>query len=217
MLPTVDVVLPCLDEAEGLTWLLPRLPDGMRAVVVDNGSADGSAEIARAHGALVVQAEQRGYGAACAAGLDAATADVVAFCDADASLDPHDLPRVTGPVVSGQADLVLGRRRPDPGAWPWHLRLANAELARRVRRRTGVIVRDIGPMRAARREPLLALGLRDRRSGYPLETLVAAADAGWLVAEVDVPYRKRRGRSKVTGTPLGAWHAVQDMSKVLAS
>jgi glycosyltransferase involved in cell wall biosynthesis len=217
MLREVDVVLPCLDEAEGLTWLLPRLPDGMRAVVVDNGSSDGSAEIARAHGALVVQAEQRGYGAACAAGLDAATADVVAFCDADASLDPHDLPRVTGPVVSGQADLVLGRRRPDPGAWPWHLRLANAELARRVRRRTGVIVRDIGPMRAARREPLLALGLRDRRSGYPLETLVAAADAGWLVAEVDVPYRKRRGRSKVTGTPLGAWHAVQDMSKVLAS
>lgn len=216
-MPTVDVVLPCLDEAEGLTWLLPRLPDGMRAVVVDNGSSDGSAEIARGHGALVVRAEQRGYGAACAAGLEAASADVVAFCDADASLDPTDLPRVTEPVVSGQADLVLGRRRPDPGAWAWHLRLANAELARRVRRRTGVTVRDIGPMRAARREPLLALGLRDRRSGYPLETLVAAAEAGWLVAEVDVPYRSRRGRSKVTGTPLGAWQAVQDMSKVLAS
>ncbi|GAB4083784.1 glycosyltransferase family 2 protein [Myceligenerans cantabricum] len=217
MVPTVDVVLPCLDEAEGLAWLLPRLPDGMRAVVVDNGSTDGSAEIARDHGALVVRAEQRGYGAACAAGLDAAGADVVAFCDADASLDPYDLPRVTGPVLDGQVDLVLGRRRPEPGAWPWHLRLANAELARRVRRRTGVSIRDIGPMRAARRAPLLALGLRDRRSGYPLETLVAAADAGWLVAEVDVPYRKRRGRSKVTGTPLGAWHAVQDMSKVLAS
>jgi glycosyltransferase involved in cell wall biosynthesis len=217
MVREVDVVLPCLDEAEGLTWLLPRLPDRMRAVVVDNGSSDGSAEIARAHGALVVRAEQRGYGAACAAGLEAAQADVVAFCDADASLDPHDLPRVTGPVISGQADLVLGRRRPEPGAWPWHLRLANAELARRVRRRTGVSVHDIGPMRAARREPLLSLGLRDRRSGYPLETLVVAADAGWLVAEVDVPYRKRRGRSKVTGTPLGAWHAVQDMSKVLAS
>ncbi|MFI6423699.1 glycosyltransferase family 2 protein [Promicromonospora sp. NPDC050880] len=215
--PIVDLVLPCLDEAEGLAWLLPRLPDGVRAVVVDNGSTDGSAEVAREHGALVVRAEQRGYGAACAAGLDAATADVVAFCDADASLDPADLPRVTGPVLDGQADLVLGRRRPEPGAWPWHLRLANAELARRVRRRTGVAVRDIGPMRAARREPLLALGLRDRRSGYPLETLVAAAEAGWLVAEVDVPYRTRRGRSKVTGTPLGAWHAVQDMSKVLAS
>ncbi|WP_036963514.1 glycosyltransferase family 2 protein [Promicromonospora kroppenstedtii] len=217
MLRTVDVVLPCLDEAEGLAWLLPRLPDGMRAVVVDNGSTDGSADIARDHGALVVHAPQRGYGAACSAGLDAASADVVAFCDADASLDPKDLTRVTGPVLSGHTDLVLGRRRPEPGAWPWHLRLANAELARRVRRRTGVRVHDIGPMRAARREPLRALGLRDRRSGYPLETLVAAAEAGWRVAEVDVPYRRRRGRSKVTGTPLGAWHAVQDMSKVLAS
>ena len=122
MLPIVDVVLPCLDEAEGLAWLLPRLPDRMRAVVVDNGSSDGSAEIARDHGALVVEARQRGYGAACAAGLEAASADVVAFCDADASLDPKDLPRVTEPVVSGQADLVLGRRRPEPGAWPWHCR-----------------------------------------------------------------------------------------------
>jgi len=217
MLPRVDVVLPCLDEAEGLAWLLPRLPDGMRAVVVDNGSTDGSADVARDHGALVVRAEQRGYGAACAAGLAAASADVVAFSDADATLDPQDLPRVVEPVLAGRADLVLGRRRPEPGAWPWHLRLANAELARRVRRRTGVQVRDIGPMRAARREPLVALGLRDRRSGYPLETLVAAAEAGWLVAEVDVPYRRRSGRSKVTGTPLGVWRAVQDMSKVLAA
>lgn len=215
--PVVDVVLPCLDEAEGLAWLLPRLPDGMRAVVVDNGSTDGSPDVAREHGALVVRAERRGYGAACAAGLAAATAEVVAFCDADASLDPQDLPRVTGPVLAGEADLVLCRRRPEAGAWPWHLRFANAELARRVRRRTGVSVHDIGPMRAARRAPLVALGLRDRRSGYPLETLVAAADAGWRVTEVDVPYLARRGRSKVTGTPLGAWHAVQDMSKVLAS
>ncbi|WP_125775736.1 DUF2064 domain-containing protein [Antribacter gilvus] len=213
----VDVILPCLDEADGLAWLLPRLPPGMRAVVVDNGSTDGSPEVAAAHGALVVREARRGYGAACAAGLEAATADVVAFCDADATLDPLDLPLVTGPVVSGEADLVLGRRRPEPGAWPWHLRLANVELARRVRRRTGLKIRDLGPMRAGRREALLGLGLRDRRSGYPLETLVAAADRGWLVAEVDVPYYRRQGRSKVTGTPLGAWRAVRDMSTVLAA
>lgn len=213
----VDVILPCLDEAAGLAWLLPRLPPGMRAVVVDNGSTDGSPEVAQAHGALVVREARRGYGAACAAGLEAASADVVAFCDADATLDPADLPLVTNPVISGDADLVLGRRRPEPGAWPWHLRLANVELARRVRRRTGLRVRDLGPMRAARREDLLGLGLRDRRSGYPLETLVGAADRGWLVAEVDVPYRRRRGRSKVTGTPLGAWRAVRDLSAVLAA
>ncbi|MBD5784835.1 glycosyltransferase family 2 protein [Cellulosimicrobium terreum] len=214
---TVDVVLPCLDEAQGLAWLLPRLPAGMRAIVVDNGSTDGSADVARAHGALVVQATVRGFGSACDAGLRAATADVVAFCDADASLDPADLPRVVRPVERGEADLVLGRRMPDAGAWPWHLRLANHEVARRARRRTGVVVHDLGPMRAARREALLALDLTDRRSGYPLEMLVAAADAGWRVREVDVPYRARVGRSKVTGTPLGAWRAVRDMSRVLAS
>ncbi|OLT49132.1 glycosyltransferase [Cellulosimicrobium sp. CUA-896] len=209
--------MPCLDEAQGLAWLLPRLPAGMRAVVVDNGSTDGSADVARAHGALVVDAPVRGFGSACDTGLHAASADVVAFCDADASLDPADLPRVVGPVARGDADLVLGRRRATAGAWPWHLRLANRELARRTRRRTGVPVHDLGPMRAARREALLALGLADRRSGYPLEMLVAAADAGWRVREVDVPYRPRLGRSKVTGTPLGVWRAVRDMSKVLAS
>lgn len=210
-------MLPCLDEAPGLAWLLPRLPAGVRAVVVDNGSTDDSVEVARDHGALVVQAPVRGFGSACHAGLEAATADVVAFCDADASLDPADLPRVVGPVVAGEADLVLGRRLPDAGAWPWHLRLANRELARRARRRTGLGVHDLGPMRAARREALLGLRLTDRRSGYPLEMLVAAADAGWRVREVDVPYRHRLGRSKVTGTPLGAWRAVRDMSKVLAA
>ncbi|GAA1722136.1 glycosyltransferase family 2 protein [Isoptericola hypogeus] len=215
--PTVDVVLPCLDEAAGLAWLLPRVPHGMRAIVVDNGSTDGSADVARAHGARVVVAPARGFGAACDAGMRAASAEVVAFCDADASLDPADLPRVVAPVAAGGADLVLGRRVPAPGAWPWHLRLANRELARRARRRTGVAVHDLGPMRAARRDALLSLRLADRRSGYPLEMLVAAADAGWRVEEVDVPYGPRLGRSKVTGTPLGAWRAVRDMSRVLAS
>src|SRR5690606_41279781 len=132
-------------------------------------------------------AGRRGCGAAGAAGLAAATAEVVAVCAADASLDPQDLPRVTGPVLAGEADLVLCRRRPEAGAWPWHLRFANAELARRVRRRTGVRVHDVGPMRAARRAPLLALGLRARRSGYPLEPLLAAADPGWRVAALEVP------------------------------
>lgn len=213
----VDLVLPCLDEAEALPWVLGRLPAGVRAIVVDNGSTDGSAAIAADLGATVVECQTRGYGAACHAGLTAATAEVVAFMDADASLDPRQLDRVLGPVVDGTADLVFGRRRPATrAAWPWHLRLANAELARRIRRRTGVAVRDLGPMRAARRAPLVALGIEDRRSGYPLETLVRAADAGWRVAEVDVDYLPRTGRSKVTGTPLGAARAVSDMSRVLA-
>ncbi|GAB1332437.1 glycosyltransferase family 2 protein [Streptomyces sennicomposti] len=213
----VDVVLPCLDEAEALPWVLGRIPAGWRAIVVDNGSTDGSADLARALGAHVVHEPRRGFGAACHAGLTAATADVVCFCDCDASLDPALLPAVAGPVLDGAADLVLGRRRPvTRRAWPLHARLANLELARLVHRRTGLRLHDLGPMRAARRAALLALDLTDRRSGYPLQTVVRAADAGWRVAETDVPYRPRTGRSKVTGTWRGTWQAVRDMRAVLA-
>ncbi|MGW7257542.1 glycosyltransferase family 2 protein [Streptomyces sp. NPDC054834] len=214
---SVDVVLPCLDEAQALPWVLERIPSGWRAIVVDNGSTDGSPDIARNLGAYVVHEPKRGFGAACHAGLTAATADVVCFCDCDASLDPGLLPAVADPVLDGTADLVLGRRRPTArGAWPIHARLANTELARLVRRRTGVRLHDLGPMRAARREALLALGLTDRRSGYPLQMVVRAADAGWRVTETDVPYRPRTGRSKVTGTWRGTWQAVHDMRAVLA-
>lgn len=214
---SVDVVLPCLDEAEALPWVLGRIPHGWRALVVDNGSTDGSADLARALGATVVHEELRGFGAACHAGLLAATADLVCFCDCDASLDPYDLVPFTHRVLSGEADLVLGRRRPQTrGAWPPHARAGNLALARLLRRRTGLRLRDLGPLRAARREPLLALGLSDRRSGYPLQMVVRAADAGWRVAEYDVPYRPRTGVSKVTGTWRGTWQAVRDMSRVLA-
>ncbi|MFF1820131.1 glycosyltransferase family 2 protein [Kribbella sp. NPDC058245] len=212
----VDLVLPCLDEAAALPWVLTRLPAGVRAVVVDNGSTDGSAQLAAELGATVVHCSIRGYGAACHAGLEAADAEVVAFMDADASLDPRQLVRVTAPILAGNADLMVGRRRAvSRDVWPWHLRLANAELSRRIRRRTGVVLHDLGPMRAARRTALLDLTLLDRRSGYPLETVVRAADAGWRISEVDVDYLPRSGRSKVTGTPLGAARAVLDMSKVL--
>ena len=213
----VDVVLPCLNEIESLPWVLARIPPGMSALVVDNGSTDGSAELAVRMGARVVRAEQRGYGAACAAGLQAAEAPIVVVMDADASLDPRQLPRVVDPIVAGHADLTLGRRIPSGwGAFPWPLRIANRALARRIRRRTGVQITDLGPMRAARREELLGLAILDRRSGYPAETVVRAADAGWRIAEIGVDYCARRGRSKVTGTPLGVWHAIRDMSAVIS-
>lgn len=211
-----DVLLPCLDEAAALPWIMGRMPTGFRPLVIDNGSRDGSAQLAADLGATVVHAERRGYGAACHAGLVAATAQLIAVMDADASLDPLQLPDLIAPLVRGEADLVVGvRRLTHRRAQPWTLRLANAELARRVRRRTGLSLRDIGPMRAARREALLGLDIQDRRSGYPVETVVRAADAGWRVAAVDTDYLLRRGRSKVTGTPLGAWRAVRDISTVL--
>ncbi|WP_435192914.1 glycosyltransferase family 2 protein [Streptomyces sp. NRRL F-5630] len=214
---TVDIVLPCLDEAEALPWVLRRVPPGWRAIVVDNGSRDGSARIAEERGAYVVREPVRGFGAACHAGLRAASADIVCFCDCDASLDPGLLVPFVREIVAGEADLVLGRRRPTArGAWPAHARVGNLALSRLLRRRTGLRLRDLGPLRAARREALLALALTDRRSGYPLQMVVRASDAGWRVREHDVPYLPRTGASKVTGTWRGTWHAVQDMRRVLA-
>jgi glycosyltransferase involved in cell wall biosynthesis len=213
----IDVIFPCLDEAAALPWVLERVPAGYRAIVVDNGSTDGSAEIARSLGVAVVSEPSRGFGAACHTGLAAATADVVCFCDCDASLDPRDLPAVAEPVLSGQAELVLGRRRPTTrAAWPVHARLANRALASRISARSGIRVHDLGPMRAARRRPLIDLRLADRRFGYPLEMVLRAADAGWRLREVDVSYRPRTGKSKVTGTVRGTLRAVRDLRAVLA-
>jgi len=213
---SVDVVLPVLDERDALRRVLAGLPDGHRALVVDNGSTDGSGDLARSLGAVVVVEPRRGFGAACFAGLRAATAPVVAFCDADGSFDLGQLPLVTGPVLAGEAELVLGARQPsERGAWPLHARVANRALALELRRRTGIRLTDLGPMRACSREGLLALDLIDRRSGWPLEMVLKAVAAGWRLHEVDVRYSPRIGRSKVTGTVLGTARAVKDMAGAL--
>jgi len=213
----IDVILPVLDEAEALPWVLERMPAGFGAVVVDNGSTDGSAAIAARCDARVVHEPVRGFGAACFAGLSAAAADIVCFMDADGSLDPRELGAVADPVLGGEADLVLGARRPLAGAWPLHARVANRVLAWRLRRRTGATLTDLGPMRAARRDAVLALGIGDRRFGWPLEMVVRAAAAGWRIAERPVAYHPRAGgRSKVTGTMRGTVRAVRDMRAVLA-
>jgi glycosyltransferase involved in cell wall biosynthesis len=214
----IDVILPCLNEAEALPWVLSRMPAAFHPIVADNGSTDASASIAVEHGATVVRVPQRGFGAACHAGLVAATSDIVCFMDADASLDPGDLPQVADPVRLGSADLVLGRRMTRSlGSWPVHARVANKVLAVELRRRTGVRLRDLGPMRCARRAQLLGLGLSDRRFGYPLEMVMAAASADWRIDEVDIPYLPRSGRSKVTGTVGGTVRTVRDMRRVLVS
>jgi glycosyltransferase involved in cell wall biosynthesis len=213
--PVIDVVLPVLDEASAIPRVLASLPTEYRPIVVDNGSSDGSAAIASDYGALVVHEPTRGFGSACYAGLLAATHDVVCFMDCDGSLDGAHLPRVSAPIEAGTADLVLGARVADRGAWPTHARIGNRVVARRVRRKTGIVLRDLGPMRSARRVALLELGLTDRRFGWPLEMVMRAAARDWRIAEVDVPYRPRLGSSKVTGTVLGTARTVRDMTAVL--
>lgn len=213
----IDVILPCLDEAAALPGVLSALPDGYRAIVVDNGSTDGSPEVAESRGATVVHEPRRGYGAAVHSGLERAEAELVCFIDADGSLDPAELPALVGPVTDHGADLVVGRRMPAArGVWPWHARAGNAALAALLRR-NGLPVRDIGPARAARRIDLLALGVADRGFGYPLELLLRAGRAGWNVREVAVTYRPRAAgtRSKVSGSVRGTLRAVRDMSAAL--
>jgi glycosyltransferase involved in cell wall biosynthesis len=212
-----DVVLPALDEADALPIVLARMPRGYAPIVVDNGSTDDTAGIARRLGARVVEEPQRGFGAACFAGLRAATSDVVCFMDCDGSLDAGELPRVAAPVAAVEADLVLAARRmTSGGAWPLHARAANRVLATLVRRRAGVRVADLGPMRAVRRDALLGLGLTDRRFGWPLEMVLRAAAAGWRIVEVPVSYAPRVGQSKVTGTVRGTARTVVDMVRVMS-
>ena len=210
-----QVILPVLNEARALPWILERMPAGFDPIIVDNGSTDNSAAVALKLGAMVVRQPVPGFGATCYAGLRQATHDVVCFMDADASLDPTELPAVVSPLVSGAPGLVLGRRVPDKGAWPRHARVANRALVGAVHRRTGVTLRDIGPMRAAPREALIALGVEDRRCGWPLEMVMRAIHAGWSIREVPVRYRARVGRSKITSTVRGTALAVQDMARVL--
>jgi glycosyltransferase involved in cell wall biosynthesis len=217
----VDVILPVLDEAQTLPGVLALIPSGFSPLVVDNGSSDGSGEVAAALGARVVTEPRRGFGAACYAGLVASVSDIVCFMDCDGSLDPRELPRVCHPVAGGSLDLCLGARRVPSGpggagVWPWHARLANRVLALELRRRIGVPLTDIGPMRASSREALLELGLRDRAFGWPLEMVLRAGAAGWRIGEVPVAYGPRLGgRSKVSGSLTGTARAIRDMGALL--
>lgn len=213
-----DLVLPCRDEGPALERLLPQVPAGIRVVVVDNGSGDDTAAVARAHGAVVVTEPRPGYGAAVHAGLLASSRELVAVMDGDGSFDPGALAALVDDVASGRADLAVGRRRPaGRGVWPWHARVGNALVVAWMRRRLGLTIHDIAPLRVARREALLALGVEDRRFGYPVELLKRATAAGWRVVEHDVDYLPRAAgtRSKVSGSVRGTLRTAHDFWAVL--
>lgn len=218
-MPVADLVLPCRDEGPALEALLPRIPSEFAVIVVDNGSRDATAEVAARLGATVVHESVPGYGAAVHAGLLAATHDYVAFMDGDGSFDPDELLVLLDDVTSGRADVAVGRRRPvSRGVWPWHARLGNALIVAWLRRRIAMTAHDIAPMRVARRQALLDLGVEDRRFGYPVELLQKLTIAGWRVSERDVTYHPRAEgtRSKVSGSVKGTLRTARDFWKVLS-
>ena len=218
MEPVCDLILPCRDEARALPRVVPQVSGEFAVVVVDNGSTDGTADVARRLGARVVTEPRPGYGAAVHAGVLTATREYVAVMDGDGSFAALALLPLLDDVRSGRADLAVGRRRPvSGGVWPWHARAGNRLVVAMLRRR-GFPANDIAPIRVCRRDDLLALGVEDRRFGYPVELMRNATRAGWRIAERDVSYHPRAAgtRSKVSGSVLGTARAARDFWRVLA-
>lgn len=212
-------MLPCRDEGPALRDLLPRVPSTFSVIVVDNGSRDDTAAVARDLGARVVTESAPGYGAAVHAGIEAATAEFVAVMDGDGSFDPRQLVPMLAEVASGRADMAVGRRRPvRGGVWPWHARAGNAIITAWLRRRIRMQAHDIAPMRVCRRQALLELRLADRRFGYPVELLQAVTRDGWRLSEHDVDYHRRAAgtRSKVSGSVAGTLRTARDFWRVLS-
>jgi len=204
--------MPALDEEESIGRVLDALPDGVRVVVCDNGSSDATADIARAKGATVIRDERRGYGQACLSALaeverlGAEAHDLVCFLDADFSDDPTELGLVLGPLREDRADLVIGSRvlgEREPGALLPQARWGNWLATRCIRWITGVRFTDLGPFRALRHGGLQGLRMEDRAYGWTVEMQLKAASTGMRCVEVPVSYRRRIGRSKITGTVRG--------------
>ena len=217
----VTVVLPALDEAAALPAALASFPAGIDLLVVDNGSTDATSAVAAALGARVVHEPRRGFGAACWAGVQASPrALVIAFVDADGSFDGADLAAVAGPVLRGDADLVIGSRvrgPRDPGALSRLALAENRMLGLACGLLFGVRLSGLGPYRALRRDTLLRLGIGDRGQGWPLEMVGRAALAGLRVVEVPVRYHRRAGgSSKVGGSVRGTARAARHMAVVAA-
>jgi glycosyltransferase involved in cell wall biosynthesis len=208
----VVVIIPAVDEEEAIGHVLADIPPlASEVIVVDNGSRDRTAQVARAAGARVVPEPRRGYGQACLTGISAAgDADVIAFLDGDYSDYPEQLADVVAPLLAGEADLVIGSRRLGRrarGAHPWHAVAGTWLCVALMNRLIGTEATDLGPFRALTTSALRRLDMRDRGFGWTVEMQVKARRRGLRVREVPVDYRPRLGRSKISGTLTGSLRA----------
>ena len=212
---SVTVIIPALNEEESIGQVLTNIPANVvdEILVVDGGSSDGTVAVARTGGARVVHEPRRGYGRACAAGVRAASGNIVLFLDADGADDPSQIPDLLAPMLGGRAGMVLGSRLAgeiapgcllSAGAMPWHQRFGNQLAAWLIRRLYGLPLTDLSPFRAVGRESLLGLEMEEMSYGWPTEMIVKASRRGWHVVEIPVRYRPRMGgRSKISGTVRG--------------
>lgn len=217
----VAVVIPALDEEESIGLVVSELPPlADEVIVVDNGSRDRTADVARAAGARVVSAPRRGYGEACLGGIAAAAgAEVIAFVDGDHSDSPEQLERIVDPILRGEADLVIGSRalgHRSPGARPWHAVAGTHLCVALMNRLVGTRATDLGPFRAIRADALRRLDMRDRGFGWTVEMQVKACRLGLRVLEVPVDSRPRIGRSKISGTLSGSVRAGAAILRMIA-
>jgi len=205
-----SLIIPALNEADCLGQLLAEVPVHQlhQVIVVDNGSTDDTAQVAREAGAIVIEESRRGYGFACAAGAAAAEGEALVFMDGDGSFIPGELVNLIKSIAQDEADLVLGARRfqdSRPDLMPPHQRFGNQLFAWWLSRRYGLTLTDLGPFRAIQRELLLALDMQEHTYGWPLEMIIKTARARKRILELPVSYRLRfAGQSKVGGTLRGS-------------
>jgi glycosyltransferase involved in cell wall biosynthesis len=205
----VSVIIPTHNEAQAIGRVLADLPSNLvtEVIVVDSNSTDGTPDLARKMGALVIEEPRRGYGRACLTGLaNAQNPDVVVFLDGAYSDRPSELPIILAPIIEGRADITLGSRfggKSNSGALPWHQSFGNRLAAGLITLLYDAKVSDLGPFRAGRAEALRALALEETTYGWAVEMIVKGAIAGFRIVEVPVSYYPRIGKSKISGTVKG--------------
>ncbi len=216
----VAVIIPALNEETAIGLVVrDALPFADKVIVADNGSTDHTAERARAAGAQVVHEARKGYGYACLRAMkEASDAEVVVFLDGDYSDRPEEMGRLIEPIANGEADLIIGSRirgRREKGAMLPHALVANLLFSFALRRVYGLPVTDIGPFRAIRSDCLFSLDMHEGTFGWTLEMMIKAAKRNWRVVEVPVSYRKRIGRSKVSGSFVASLKAGVKMAQTI--
>ena len=216
----ITLVMPTLNEKENLQWVLPMIKDSYDVLVVDNGSNDGSAEVATSLGVRVIHCREKGYGNAVLAGIDElknrkVRPEVLVVFDADGTSPVEDIPRVTDPILHGKLDFIIGQRTEmERGAVPWHARFGNWLTVSLIKWSTGQPYQDMGPLRAIRFTSLLELKMIDRTWGWNVEMQMKAKWNNLRIGEIDIKYRNRRyGKSKISGSVIGS---IKAGSKIMA-